>query len=65
MAIEVFYSDRINIIEDDRSAYGEQRFIAFAAFENVALAVVYTERDEVIRIISARKQSRKERRQWR
>jgi uncharacterized protein len=38
---------------DDRKDYGEQRFIALGAFDGVVLRVVFTERDGDIRLISA------------
>ena len=40
---------------DDREEYGEQRFVTIGMAEgNVLLFVAYTEREERIRIISAR-----------
>jgi uncharacterized DUF497 family protein len=38
---------------DDRKDYGEQRFIALGAFDGEVLRVVFTERDGDIRLISA------------
>jgi uncharacterized protein len=38
---------------DDRKDYGEQRFIALGALDGVVLRVVFTERDGDIRLISA------------
>jgi len=41
---------------DDREDYGEERFVIVGRVEgNVLLFVVYTEREEQIRIISARR----------
>jgi uncharacterized DUF497 family protein len=41
---------------DDREAYGEERFVIIGlAEDNVLLYVAYTEREERIRIISARR----------
>ncbi len=51
--------------EDDRRDYGEKRHLALGEVEGAILAVVYTERGVVRRIISARPASRKERRLWR
>ncbi|MGH6847126.1 MAG: BrnT family toxin [Methylocella sp.] len=39
---------------DDRENYGEDRFIIIGMASGRLLAVVYTMRDEIIRIISAR-----------
>ncbi len=49
---------------DQRHAYGETRILAIGAVGINILAVVYTDRDGIRRIISARKATRKERRQW-
>ena len=47
-------------LEDDRFAYGEQRFVTFGVLEGRIVAVVHTEQDDVIRIISVRKATRRE-----
>ncbi len=39
---------------DDRHDYGEERFILIGMARHVVLFVVYTEREERIRLISAR-----------
>jgi uncharacterized DUF497 family protein len=46
----------------DNRDYGEPRFIAFGVAEGRVLAVVYTPRETVRRIISARIAARRERR---
>lgn len=46
---------------DDRQSYGEDRYIAVGVVETRVMVVVYTERGEVIRPISARKATRQER----
>jgi len=45
---------------DDRDEYGEERINLVGMQENVLLHVTYTERDEKIRIISARRAERHE-----
>jgi uncharacterized DUF497 family protein len=45
---------------DNRIDYGEDRFVRIGLSEGQLLAVVYTERNEKIRIISARKAKRSE-----
>lgn len=51
---------------DDRRDYGEERIIAIGGeVGDMVLVVVYTDRDGVRRIISARQASRKERETWR
>jgi len=61
VATEAFFADDLIVLEDDRRDYGENRFIAFGTVEGFPLAVAYTVRDGIVRIISARRQSRKER----
>jgi uncharacterized DUF497 family protein len=45
---------------EDRGEYGEDRFIAIGMVGGRLLTVAYTERDGRIRIISARKATRRE-----
>ena len=53
--------DGISItILDDRVDYGEDRFLTFGMLNGIVLAIVHTETDTVIRIISARKATRNE-----
>uniref|UniRef100_UPI0040562387 BrnT family toxin n=1 Tax=Candidatus Electronema sp. TaxID=2698783 RepID=UPI0040562387 len=50
---------------DDRQNYGEERWIGIGLLHNMAVAVVFTERGEnTIRIISARKATKEERRRY-
>lgn len=54
---DVFAIERI----DDRRDYGEQRFVIIGMAEgNVLLCVAYTEREQRIRIISARRATQRE-----
>ncbi len=57
--------DRITII-DDRFDYGEERLVTLGRAHDGILVVVTTERDEgqTIRIISARKPNKRERRAY-
>ena len=48
-------------VTDTRAAYGEARIILTGSITEGVLVVVYTERGQNIRIISARKASRHER----
>ncbi len=60
------WQDR-NAIEivDDRNDYGEERLIRISmASEDVLLVVVFTEREDRIRIISARRTSVNEQKQY-
>jgi hypothetical protein len=56
---KIFDYDTV-IIEDDRFNYGEQRFIAIGLLEGRTIVVVYTEKENSIRIISARKATKNE-----
>lgn len=56
---EVFDGDMV-AIPDERFDYGENRFIGIGILKNMVVVVVYTERDENIRIISARKATKNE-----
>ncbi|MBV7535421.1 BrnT family toxin [Duganella sp. sic0402] len=49
-------------IEDKRYLYNERRFLTLGSLRGQELAVIYTERNDGIRIISFRKTTRKERR---
>jgi uncharacterized protein len=44
----------------DRDIYGEERIIAVSALEDNIYTLIYTIRDEAIRVISLRRASRKE-----
>ncbi len=50
--------------EDDRFAYGEQRFISLGLLAGVPVSVAHTESDDEIRIISFRKATGREARRY-
>jgi len=56
---EIFDGDTVTI-PDERFDYDENRFIVIGILKNVVIVVVYTERGENIRIISARKATKNE-----
>ena len=58
-AQEVFCGCTITI-EDKRENYGEQRFITFGNSQGRIVAIVHTETDQTIRIISIRKATKNE-----
>lgn len=60
---EVFDGD-VFTIEDDRYSYGEQRFVTFGLLKGLVVAVVNTNRGELIRIISIRKATKNEYRSY-
>jgi uncharacterized protein len=49
-------------IEDTREDYGEERIITFGLLEGRVVILIYTFREEVLRIISLRKADRDEER---
>jgi uncharacterized protein len=51
-------------IEDDRWNYGEQRFVTFGVLGGQVVAVVHTESTRAIRVISIRKATRNEERNY-
>lgn len=59
----VFDGDTVTV-EDNRYSYGEQRFVTFGLLQGRVVAVVHTERDELTRIISARKATNYEQRTY-
>ena len=62
-AAKIFDGPRLEE-EDTRQDYGEPRIIALGRSERRILYVVYTRRNSVIRIISARKANRDEREEY-
>ena len=46
--------------EDDRFAYGEQRFVTLGLLAGIPVSVVHTENEHEIRIISFRKATKRE-----
>ncbi|MGH6920226.1 MAG: BrnT family toxin [Geminicoccaceae bacterium] len=58
-------ADRTLMEVDDRHSYGETRFRAYGMVEGRLLCVVCTMRGDRVRIISARRASRAERRTYR
>jgi len=57
--LSIFDSDTVTV-EDDRYNYGEQRFMTLALLQGRIIAVVHTENDDLVRIISVRKASKYE-----
>ena len=58
-ARQVFESDIYTFI-DDRFDYGEIRFVSFGLLDGEIVAIVYTEHEEIIRVISIRKTTKNE-----
>ena len=47
--------------EDDRIAYGEQRFVTLGSLRGTVVSIVHTEQDDHIGVISMRKATKRER----
>lgn len=62
-AAQIFFGRVLTQI-DDREDYGEVRVRAIGAVEGLVLVVIYTDRDDVRWIISARLANKKERALW-
>jgi uncharacterized DUF497 family protein len=62
----IIFGDPLSItIPDPAHSVGEDRFITVGtSVDNKLLVVVHTDRDDIIRIISARNATRSERRQY-
>lgn len=58
-AVEIFDGDTVTMV-DDRFEYEKERFIAFGLLREHVIQVVYTEREGVTRLISARKATKYE-----
>lgn len=61
---EIFFDPQLLNFEDDRNDYGELREVVIGEVEGVILYVVFTIRDERIRIISTRKANKEERKAY-
>jgi uncharacterized DUF497 family protein len=58
--VPTIFDDDTVTIPDERFDYSENRFIALGILKSSVIVVVYTERGENIRIISARKATKNE-----
>jgi uncharacterized protein len=54
------FDGSILTVEDERFDYGENRFVTFGLLQGRVVAVVHTEGDDYIRVISARKATKYE-----
>jgi uncharacterized protein len=59
--VSTIFDGSIVTVADDRLDYGEERFVTFGLFQGHVIAVVHTESEDYIRIISARKATKYER----
>ncbi len=59
--IKPVFGKKMIVKEDKRKNYGEKRFIGIGEMKNIAVVVVWTLRNNKIRLISARKANLTER----
>jgi uncharacterized DUF497 family protein len=52
--------DDATVLEDGRQDYGERRFRAYGTIARVPCVVVFTVREETVRVISLRRMNRRE-----
>ena len=57
---EIVFSGGVFTFEDDRFAYGEQRFISLGLLRGIVVAIAHTESAETVRVISMRKAEKHE-----
>ena len=62
-AVNIFFKPVLETV-DERYSYDEIRLVAYGEIEGIILYVVYTWRDSVRRIISARRANKRERRKY-
>lgn len=62
-AVIAFDGDIVTI-EDDRFEYGERRFMTLGLLSGRVVVIVHTEREDVTRIISVRKATKHEERNY-
>jgi len=55
----IFDCDTVTV-EDDRYNYGERRFVTFGLLQGMVIAVVHTDNNDLIRVISARRATKYE-----
>ncbi|XZN92642.1 MAG: BrnT family toxin [Microcoleus sp.] len=60
--VPLVFDGEILTVEDERFSYGEQRFVTFGLLQGRVVAIVHTEREDITRIISARKANKYEQR---
>lgn len=64
MGCEAIFEGLTATAEDDRFPYDERRFLTLGVLEGRVVAVVHTETEDRIRIISIRKATRREQDQY-
>jgi uncharacterized DUF497 family protein len=61
---ERVFESETTTVADERFDYGEIRYVSFGMLQDLVVAVVYTEEDDVLRVISLRKATRNEEKEY-
>jgi uncharacterized protein len=62
--VPAVFDGAVVTVEDERFDYGEERFVTFGLLQGHVIAVVHTENEDYIRIISARKATKYEQKNY-
>lgn len=62
--VPAVFDGSIVTVEDDRFDYGEERFVTFGLLQGHVVSVGHTESEDYIRIISARKATKYEQKNY-
>jgi uncharacterized DUF497 family protein len=62
--VPIIFAGYTLTIEDDRYDYGEERFVTFGILDGRVVSVVHTETKYLIRIISIRKATKNEEKEY-
>lgn len=62
--VELMFESETLTLMDDRFDYGETRYVSFGMFRDLVVAVVYTESDETTRVISFRRATKNEEKEY-
>lgn len=62
--VELVFENETSALVDDRFDYGETRWVSFGMLNDLVVAVVYTQSDETMRVISFRRATKNEEKEY-
>lgn len=62
--VNMLFSSNMHVYEDTRKDYGEKRYIGLGLYLTRCLCIIYTKRGDAFRIISLRKASERETKEY-
>jgi uncharacterized DUF497 family protein len=62
--VEFVFENETSALVDDRFDYGETRWVSFGMLNDLVVAVVYTQSDETMRVISFRRATKNEEKEY-